>query len=102
MEKKPQKIYYIYISTHTHAYMYIHMHGIYDIYHLLNEYSFITYHMPVAAHIYMEDDLFKEQDSFPNKFDINSNVSITLSEESHCNPPTDNNLSLTRSLFYLR
>lgn len=69
------------------------MHEIYDIYCLLNEYSFITYCMPAAAHIYMEVYLFKEHDSFPNKFDINSNVSITLLEESHGNPPPDINLS---------
>lgn len=59
------------------------MHEMYDIHCLLNEYSFITYCMPVAALIYTEVYLFKEHDSFPNKFDINSSVSITLMEQSH-------------------
>ena len=93
------------ISTHTHTYTCMHIHGLYDIYHLWNAHSFITYWMHAAAHIYMEDYLFKGHDSFPYNFDItlpkkyqDSKISITLSKESHYNCLTDNNLQYNLSL----
>ena len=55
--------------------------------------------MPAAAHIYMEGYLFKEYDSFPNKFDVNSNIHITLSEKSHCNSPTDRLIDSESGIF---